>query len=250
MNIGLTIPTKNRVEKIKRLVESVKTSLTPNTHTVYFCLGLNINDSALKNYLLLAKKYTCENIKFHITYLSKWKGLGFAFNCISKRLPKEVETITMFGDDMIIPDSQKVFNKVEETLMKKWAPDHIGVVCFNDATPYNFASNSPIAINGFVHRNWYNALGYFIPGEFVGDYSDNWLADIARSINRFEAVKQIKIPHLHVTYNPSEHDKTASDKLQFEKTVKYEAKQIWQQQVKLMPQVVQTLNSYIKNYGK
>jgi len=250
MNIGLTIPTKNRVEKVKRLVESVKNSLKPDSHTIYFCLGINLNDPKLKDYLLLSKKYTSQNIKFHITYLNIWRGLGFAFNCICKNLPSEVETITMFGDDMIIPKSQEVFDRVEEFLMKKCAPDHIGAIWFNDNTPHNFSCQNPIAINGFVHRNWHKALGYFIPGDFVGDYSDNWLSDIARSVNRFEVVRDIQIPHLHVNFNPNETDKTAIEKLQYERKIKYRAASIWGKQLKLMPSVVEKLRRFITDYAK
>ena len=156
----------------------------------------------------------------------------------------------MFGDDMILPQSQDVFDKVEDFLIRQCAPHHIGVIWFNDDTPYNFSNRNPIAINGFVHRNWYEALGFFVPEEFIGDYSDNWLSDIARAINKYQIVRTIKIPHLHCTFNPLEADTTASEKLSFEKKTKYTASVVWKKQLQLMPNIVRKLNNYMVHYGK
>jgi len=246
MNIGLTFPTKNRVEKVKRLILSIKNSLKPNSHIVHFCLALNVTDIAVKDYLKLAHNFECDNLKFHFIYMNHWRGLGFSFNVICKDLPKEVETISMFGDDMIIPESQKVFDKIEDTLMRKWAPDHIGAIWFNDGTPHNFQCTNPIAINGFVHVNWYKALGIFVPGEFIGDYSDNWLSDTARALGRFEVVRDLKIPHLHVLYNPSENDKTARDKIAYEKQIRYKASMVWGKQISQTPKTLEKLRKFIE----
>jgi hypothetical protein len=40
-----------------------------------------------------------------------------------------------------------------------------------------------------VHRNWIDALGYFVPPQFWHWYVDTWTAELARSVGRYELVE-------------------------------------------------------------
>jgi len=50
--------------------------------------------------------------------------------------------------------------------------------------------------HGFIHKNWADAVGYFVPPYFSCDYNDTWLNDVAKMINRWEYV-DIYTEHVH-----------------------------------------------------
>jgi hypothetical protein len=64
---------------------------------------------------------------------------------------------------------------------------------------------------GFIHRRWYEAVGYFVPSGFTGDYSDTWLNDVANMIGRHRFV-DIKTEHLHPLWNKAPMDQTYKEK--------------------------------------
>jgi hypothetical protein len=48
----------------------------------------------------------------------------------------------------------------------------------------------------FVHKNWVNTLGYFVPPHFWHWYIDTWFRDIAKMIGRFHPMKDVSVPLL------------------------------------------------------
>lgn len=48
----------------------------------------------------------------------------------------------------------------------------------------------------FIHRNWVNTLGYFVPPHFWHWYIDTWTRDVAKIINRVHVIHDVKIPLL------------------------------------------------------
>lgn len=48
----------------------------------------------------------------------------------------------------------------------------------------------------FLHKNWINTLGYFVPPHFWHWYIDTWFRDVAKMIGRFHPMKDVSIPLL------------------------------------------------------
>jgi len=216
MHIGLTFPTKGRVEKVERLIASLR-GFDPDKHKVTLYLGLSEDDPQYDLYLDLETRYKGD-ISVKCVTLSKWEGLGEAFNEIIEKSGDEIETYSMFGDDMVFKSSpQIVFDEIEHFFNSECDASKLGVISFNDGF-HNKNRPDPIAINGFVHSNWVDCLGMFIPSSFYADYSDNWLADIGKMIGRWKYCPDITIEHLHFVYNKSEMDDRCLEKLKFDQS--------------------------------
>ena len=68
-----------------------------------------------------------------------------------------------------------------------------------------------LGTHGFVHRRWYEALGYIHPPIFTADYYDNYLMDVCRALGRDMYVEEVLIEHMHWTFGKSDFDKTAQE---------------------------------------
>jgi len=53
-----------------------------------------------------------------------------------------------------------------------------------------------LATHSFLHRNWIETVGYFLPPYFSSDMNDYWLTTVARNIGRLVKV-DIYTEHLH-----------------------------------------------------
>ena len=107
------------------------------------------------------------------------------------------------ADDIIFRTprwSDKVLSTFDEI------KDKIGYVFPNDG---HHGGN--LGTHGFFHKNWFNCLGYLSPPIFTVDYSDNYVMDLSRSINRCFYFPDVLVEHMHWTFGKSEFDKTAQD---------------------------------------
>jgi len=117
----------------------------------------------------------------------------------------------MGGDDLIF-HTKGWDTKVEAEFAKY--PDKILLVYGDDGDPNTEKTN---ASHGFIHRNWCNALGRYLPPYFSGDFVDTWLTFLADGVGRKVKI-DIVTEHLHPAFNKREQDRT--DKERWEKHFK------------------------------
>lgn len=70
-----------------------------------------------------------------------------------------------------------------------------------------------LGTHGFLHRNWVETLGYFVPPIFSSDYNDVWLHEVAVRIQREVFVPEIYTEHLHFKNNKRTLDTTYKERL-------------------------------------
>jgi hypothetical protein len=70
-----------------------------------------------------------------------------------------------------------------------------------------------LATHGFLHRNWVNALGYFVPPYFSSDYNDLWNTEIADAVNRRVYIPDIYTEHMHPAVGKGAWDQTHQERL-------------------------------------
>jgi len=68
-----------------------------------------------------------------------------------------------------------------------------------------------LGTHGFFHKRWFDTLGYILPPIFTVDYSDNYLMDVSRSLNRAIYMENVLVEHMHWTFGKSEFDITAQE---------------------------------------
>ena len=84
--------------------------------------------------------------------------------------------------------------------------DKIGFVYPNDG---HHGEN--LGTHGFFHKNWFNTLGYISPPIFNVDYSDNYVMNVAKGVERCIYLPKILIEHMHWTFGKSDFDVTAKE---------------------------------------
>jgi hypothetical protein len=107
------------------------------------------------------------------------------------------------GDDIIFR-SQGWDTLVREHINSK--PDHIVFVHGMDGI-----QNERLGTHGFLHRNWMDVTGYFVPPYFSCDYNDTWLTDVSDMIGRRIYEPRIYTEHMHWAVGKQPRDQTYSD---------------------------------------
>lgn len=46
----------------------------------------------------------------------------------------------------------------------------------------------------FLHKNWVNTIGYFLPPQFYHHYVDHWVRDVAQSLHRYVHLPEFVMP--------------------------------------------------------
>lgn len=74
-----------------------------------------------------------------------------------------------------------------------------------------------MATHGFMHRRWYEALGYFTWPHFSSDYGDLWNHTIAERLDRLHYIPELYTEHLHPAAGKGELDQTHLDRIERDK---------------------------------
>tara|TARA_R110002012_G_scaffold43964_3_gene118555 strand:+ start:1079 stop:1774 length:696 start_codon:yes stop_codon:yes gene_type:complete len=69
-----------------------------------------------------------------------------------------------------------------------------------------------LATHSFLHKNWVETVGYFLPPYFSSDMNDYWLTTVARNIKRLIKVN-IYTEHLHPAVGKHELDITHQERI-------------------------------------
>lgn len=74
------------------------------------------------------------------------------------------------------------------------------------------AHHETFGTHGFIHKNWANAVGYFVPPFYSSDYNDTHLNDVANAITRRMYIPFVT-EHMHFLFGKGEKDQTHLDRL-------------------------------------
>jgi len=125
------------------------------------------------------------------------------------------------GDILMLANDDLVFHtpgwaeKIEAEFAK--SADKIIVAHADNGQP----NASTFCTHPFVSRKWVETLGYLTNPSFQGDYTDTWIWDVGRRIDRLRYLPDVKIEHLHYTYRKSELDDTYKQRLAMENNSYY-----------------------------
>lgn len=70
-----------------------------------------------------------------------------------------------------------------------------------------------LGTHSFIHRNWVDVVGYFVPPYFSSDYNDTWLNEVADALGRRRYVPEIYTEHMHPAAGKGELDTTHQERL-------------------------------------
>lgn len=175
--ISILTPTRGRPDNVKRLVDSALTTAKfPDEVELLFYV-----DSDDETFPTEIESENVRLIRGPRMWLSVLQNILYA-NCRG-------EIVMYAGDDLVFKTQnwdEKVINAIEKF------PDKLVLVYPNDLATHG----ESMAIHGFLHRNWINAVGCWVaPGR--GSLYDLWHTDVARKLGRLKYLEDVHIAHVH-----------------------------------------------------
>lgn len=193
--ISILMPTRGRVENVKRIVASVVDTVD-DIKNVEFCLYVDDDDVEMHQLL----EHTTDNIK--VTY-GKRITLSQCWN----------EAYKIASGDIILPCGDDVVFRTpgwDTMVINTFAlyPDHIVFVYGDDLSP----RGKYFGTHGFIHRRWVEVVGYVCPPYFSSDYTDAWVNSIADILNRRIFMPFI-MEHMHFSLGKGVMDQNTIDRI-------------------------------------
>lgn len=113
------------------------------------------------------------------------------------------------GDDLVFKSPHW------DTLIKEAIDARPGKICFawgNDFQPDS--QRNVFGTHGFIHRNWTDVVGRFVPPYFVSDYNDTWLNDVGEALHVRTYVHNVWTEHMHYSLGKAEVDENTKERLE------------------------------------
>jgi hypothetical protein len=176
--ISILVPTRNRVDLLKGMVSSVFDTAADKEAVEVLCYVDEDDENTKKIIGGLNARCFVEPRLFNIQ------------KCVNFLCGKANGQIVMYGNDDIVFRTPKWDSIVKEVFDRY---DDKIALC------YGYDGIQPkgwLSTFGFVHKNWVNVIGYVLNESFPFDYSDGWINDVAKVIDRNVYV-DIYIEHLH-----------------------------------------------------
>jgi hypothetical protein len=175
--ISILTPTRGRPDNVKRLIDSAfSTARFPEQ--VEFLFYVDLDDDSFP---VEIESSNVRVIRGPRMWLSVLQNILYA-NCNG-------EIVMYSGDDLVFKTQDwdvKVVNAIEKY------PDKLALVYPNDLATHG----QSMAIHGFLHRNWINAVGSWVaPGR--GSLYDLWHTEVARKLGRLHYLEDVHIAHVH-----------------------------------------------------
>lgn len=190
MRISLLAPTRARPNNMQRLWDSIEET-ADNLDNIEIVFYLDDDDEAgHEKFLEMSKKN--QNI-----IATGGARLEIGSNMWNEAYTKATGEIIMLASDDIVFRTPHwdttVIGRFHRT------PDRIRYVWGNDG----WKRFRRWGTHGFIHRNWVNAVGYFVPPlTFYG--MDDWFTVIAKKVGRADLLEDMLIEHLHVMFQKTE----------------------------------------------
>lgn len=195
MSISILCPTRKR--KLG-FFEMFSSALMTSSNPIEFVIAVDQGDSETFDYTS-----------------DLGSGFGISVNVV------EIPSGTIYGDlHNICASSAKydiLMGAADDIVFRTKDWDKEVISAFNgiaDKIAYVYPDDGyhgeALGTHGFFHKNWFKALGYLYPPIFNVDYSDNYIMDVARGVDRAIYLPNVLVEHMHWTFGKSKFDDTSA----------------------------------------
>ena len=185
--ISILTPSRGRPEVARRMVES---ALKNPGAEIEIKFWLTEDDPDLVRYqeFLTPDQYT----------IGAHQSTSFSWNLMAESAQHDI--LFLVGDDATFTTDRWAVH-IQQAFAQY--PDRIA--CVYPRVPSLSRHKSP---HFCLHRNWVNALGYFLPPHFHHWYVDTWIAEVARELGRLHCIEAFELPieHIKDTVNREYHN--------------------------------------------
>jgi len=201
MRISLLLPTRQRPEWLRRLATSaVATASQPKQ--LELVTYIDEDDGSYDDLALPLSWQKVVGPRLHDGLVN----LSVKWNSCWKVATGEV--FMHCGDDIIFRTSgwDDAVRKVIDS-----APARIAFTWCDDGGNGN---QEVFGTHGFVHRNWTEVVGRFVPPYFVSDYNDTWFNAVAQELGVARYIPDHLTEHMHYIYNKAAKDQNTLERLE------------------------------------
>lgn len=171
--ISILCPTRKRPEMFARMVNSARSTATGNVEVVAY-----IDDDDDSAYIPSCADVVIRGPRIILT------------QCWNECAEVAHGDIFMQSNDDVVFETKGWDQTVENAFAE--CPDKILMVHGDD----QFCQGASGAAHPFVHRRWFELLGYFIPPYFSSDFGDSWVNELANALDRRRYLPFV-VKHLH-----------------------------------------------------
>ena len=197
--LSLLCPSRGRVGHVNTFVTSVyRTAVWPERIELLFYV--DSDDPSLAEYqeFFEAARRRFPRFKRCALHVGPSIGVPQSWNVIAEECTGDL--LMMANDDQFYADYG--WDVLLDTAITGF-PDGIACLYFDDGQYLEGTCDFPI-----ITRRWYEILGYFTPAMFQYWETERWIIDIAKRIDRLQAIPGIFIDHLHYQDYKSPFDAT------------------------------------------
>lgn len=199
--IALLLPTRKRPQNLVRLLESVA-STADNPENIIVSVYIDDDDTSYDHLIFEGPVRVVITRGPRIILSQMW-------NKAYEAVKDEAEYFWHGGDDIIFRSNGW------DTLVKDAIDSHRKKIAFvwgNDHSPES--ERNVFGTHGFVHKNWTDTLGRFVPPYYSSDYNDTHFNDLANALNVAHYLHDVHTEHMHYSLGKAEIDETTSDRLE------------------------------------
>ncbi len=196
MNISLLMPTRNRPQNLRRLMQSLCETTDRDLPEIIAFLD---DDDVLS-------PPVCEDLEIDTVVSPRGTvKLSDMWNKCYAAADPESEIFMLAGDDMVF----KTYGWDNQVVRAFEAFDDRLVLVHGDDLYFGCM----LGTHCFVHRRWIETVGYFTPPYFSAEFADTWINHVAEFIGRRIFLPFI-VEHLHPEYGgKAPMDQTHKDRI-------------------------------------
>lgn len=196
--VALLLPTRQRPEYFVRFMESALNT-ADRPEDVLISAYIDKDDSTYDHLIFPTNVFI--TIGPRIILSEMWNR---AFD----KVKDQAEYFGHMGDDIVFR-SKSWDTQIKEAIDAY--PKKIAFVWGDDSTDQS--QRNEFGTHGFVHKNWCDVIGRFVPPYFSSDYNDTWFNDVAQALNVRRYLHDVKTEHCHISLGKMPIDQNAVDRL-------------------------------------
>lgn len=189
--ISVLVPTRNRPSSVERLLDSAFETADTEVEFIFY-----VDEDDTSSHDVIDRNGATKIIGPRVVLSEMWNRCWEqASNPIAMHCGDDIVFRSDGWDTRILQEFEKV-------------PDKILFVHGEDGF-----QGSTIGTHGFLHRNWVDVVGYFVPPYFSSDYNDLWLTEVADALGRRVYLPDVFTEHMHPVAGKGTWDQTHQERL-------------------------------------
>jgi hypothetical protein len=199
--ISLLVPSRERLNLKLTLISSIITTVK-DIKNIEIIFGIDEDDPTRDIAYKIADAIPFVKI-VDIPNNGKFIGINRIWNILYPHAKGDI--LGYIGDDMVFKTPEWDEKIIEEFTGDNLPCDKIKLVhCYD-----GYRDRDEICVNAFLHKKYTEVIGYLCREEFLINWSDQWLYETFKSVDRVKWRKDIYIKHNHWVFGARPRDQVA-----------------------------------------